>query len=164
MVECTRLSKKLLSDSFILFSRETWRDWLHLGLPHQQKRQPHKNPLGRDNPLHGRQPTFPSSPQKHLFPSTSCGISCKTCREKGPKEGTWCTSNASRSSFHIHLQSTSPGHQQFPSVFPLRLLIPPSLPDSSPGFPKLEVGLIPPYSPKAASSPGDTKASNALIS
>jgi len=57
-----------------------------------------------------------------------------------------------------------PWHRQLSSLLPLQLLIPPSLPASSPGFPKLETGLILPHSPKRASSPRDVKTSNALIS
>lgn len=80
------------------------------GLASSEKHQPHKTLLGRERPLHSWWPTFSSSntlAQNHLSPYRSSGVSCKTCREKGPKESTWCTSNASRSSFPIHPQSAS---------------------------------------------------------
>lgn len=166
MVECTHLSEKLQSDSFTLLGPEIWGGRLHLGWPHQQSTSPTKPFWAETGPCTASSQPFPSQihpPRTTSSPTGAVAWAAKPAGKRVLKKARdvlqMQADLLSPSTHRVH-----PWHQQLLSLLPLWLLIPPSLPDSSPGFPKIEVGLIPPYSPKRASSPRDMKASNALIS
>lgn len=163
MVECTRLLEK--SGSFISLGPDMWRDQLHLGQPHQQSISPTK-PLWAETALRTagiqHSPSQIRPPRTDSSPAWAMAWAAKPAGKRVLKKA----HGVLQTQANLLSESTCRAHprqQHFLSLFPLWLLIPSSLPDPSPGFPKLEVGLIPPYSPKRARSPRDVEASNALI-